>query len=185
MRRSRDRFWSGEQSADKIDAYWTLYECLLTTCKLTAPFVPFLAEEMWQNLAVAAFAANPVRILARPKACICATFPANKSAVDELLSRAHGLGPGNRIPGPGRTDRRETQGPPAVRRVEIVLADDAHQSWLAEHDALICDELNVKHMEFAAKADQYITYTILPDLKAPRAAPWQTTARIAKNTRRH
>ena len=54
VRRSRDRFWSGEQSADKTDAYWTLYECLLTTCKLIAPFVPFLAEAMWQNLAVAA-----------------------------------------------------------------------------------------------------------------------------------
>ena len=56
VRRSRDRFWSGDkQSADKLDAYWTLYECLLTTCKLIAPFVPFLAEAIWQNLAVAAF----------------------------------------------------------------------------------------------------------------------------------
>jgi isoleucyl-tRNA synthetase len=58
VRRSRDRFWSSgkvEDSADKSDAYWTLYECLLTTCKLIAPFVPFLAEAMWQNLAVAAF----------------------------------------------------------------------------------------------------------------------------------
>ena len=58
VRRSRDRFWSSEKiadSSDKSDAYWTLYECLLTTCKLIAPFVPFLAEAMWQNLAVAAF----------------------------------------------------------------------------------------------------------------------------------
>ena len=48
VRRSRDRFWSEERprkSADKSDAYWTLYECLLTTAKLIAPFVPFLAEE--------------------------------------------------------------------------------------------------------------------------------------------
>ncbi len=42
-------------SADKTDAYWTLYECLLTTAKLIAPFVPFVAETLWQNLAVAAF----------------------------------------------------------------------------------------------------------------------------------
>ena len=57
VRRSRDRFWSSgsvQDSADKSDAYWTLYECLLTTCKLIAPFVPFLAEAMWQNLAVVA-----------------------------------------------------------------------------------------------------------------------------------
>ena len=55
VRRSRDRFWSSEHDADKSDAYWTLYECLLTTAKLIAPMVPFLAEELWQNLAVAAF----------------------------------------------------------------------------------------------------------------------------------
>jgi len=52
VRRSRPRFWSKEyESTDKLDAYWTLYECLLTTCKLIAPFVPFLAETLWQNLA--------------------------------------------------------------------------------------------------------------------------------------
>ena len=41
VRRSRDRFWSEDKIApDKLDAYWTLNECLLTTCKLVAPFVP-------------------------------------------------------------------------------------------------------------------------------------------------
>jgi isoleucyl-tRNA synthetase len=59
VRRSRDRFWSSQPSAAKRDAHWTLYECLLTTCKLIAPFVPFLAEEMWQNLAVAALTPGP------------------------------------------------------------------------------------------------------------------------------
>ena len=51
VRRSRDRFWaSDKQSPEKLDAYWTLYECLLTTCKLIAPFTPFIAETIWQNL---------------------------------------------------------------------------------------------------------------------------------------
>jgi isoleucyl-tRNA synthetase len=59
VRLSRDRFWSSEKSRDKSDAYWTLYECLLTVSKLIAPFTPFLAEEMWQNLAVAAFGNRP------------------------------------------------------------------------------------------------------------------------------
>ena len=76
VRRSRDRFWSGEPSADKSDAYWTLYECLLTTCKLIAPFVPFLAEAMWQNLAVAAFsAAGTAAASPWPKAFIYAIIP--------------------------------------------------------------------------------------------------------------
>ena len=53
VRRSRDRFWaSDKQDPDKLDAYWTLYECLLATTKMIAPFVPFLAESLWQNLAL-------------------------------------------------------------------------------------------------------------------------------------
>jgi len=40
-----------KDAPDKQDAYWTLYECLLTTAKLIAPFTPFLAETLWRNLA--------------------------------------------------------------------------------------------------------------------------------------
>lgn len=49
--------------------------------------------------------------------------------------------------------------------VEVILADQTHQAWLERHAGLICDELNVKRVEFAHEADQYITYTVLPDLK--------------------
>jgi isoleucyl-tRNA synthetase len=165
VRRSRDRFWSGEQSADKIDAYWTLYECLLTTCRLTAPFVPFLAEEMWQNLAVAAFADKKADTPPVESVHLCDFPTANRSAVDELLSQRMALV--REIVSLGRSARMgaKLKVRQPLARVEIVLADDVHQSWLEEHDALICDELNVKRVEFAAKADQYITYTVLPDLK--------------------
>ncbi len=50
VRRSRRRFWKSESDADKLAAYHTLYECLVTLCKLMAPFTPFVAEEMYQNL---------------------------------------------------------------------------------------------------------------------------------------
>ena len=52
-----------------------------------------------------------------------------------------------------------------LKQVEVVLADRTHQPWLEEHDALICDELNVKRVEFTERAEQYITYSVLPDLK--------------------
>jgi isoleucyl-tRNA synthetase len=50
VRRSRRRFWKSQNDADKMSAYTTLYNCLVTVCKLLAPFTPFIAEEMYQNL---------------------------------------------------------------------------------------------------------------------------------------
>lgn len=50
VRRSRRRFWKSEINRNKVSAYQTLYECLLTISKLTSPFAPFIAEELYQNL---------------------------------------------------------------------------------------------------------------------------------------
>jgi isoleucyl-tRNA synthetase len=50
VRRSRRRFWKSEMNENKLAAYQTLYECLITLCKLIAPFAPFLAEELFKNL---------------------------------------------------------------------------------------------------------------------------------------
>jgi len=50
VRRNRRRFWKSENDADKLAAYTTLYRCLVTLCQLLAPFVPFIAEELYQNL---------------------------------------------------------------------------------------------------------------------------------------
>jgi isoleucyl-tRNA synthetase len=50
VRRSRRRFWKSENDIDKLAAYQTLYACLVALCKLLAPFTPFVAEEMYQNL---------------------------------------------------------------------------------------------------------------------------------------
>ncbi len=83
MRRSRDRFWSEDKhDPDKLDAYWTLYECLLTTAKVIAPFVPFLAEAMWQNLAAKPFGKRTLESVH-----LCDYPTGDRRAVDENLSR--------------------------------------------------------------------------------------------------
>jgi isoleucyl-tRNA synthetase len=165
VRRSRERFWSSQPSADKSDAYWTLYECLLATCKLIAPFVPFLAEEMWQNLAVAAFAGRPAAERPVESVHLCDYPCGDPSAVDQALSEQMALV--REIVSLGRSARMaaKLKVRQPLARVEVVLADPAQQKWLEEHAALVCDELNVKRVEFAPRADQYITYTVLPDLK--------------------
>ncbi len=160
VRRSRDRFWSGEQSTDKTDAYWTLYECLLSTCKLIAPFVPFLAEAIWQNLACEAFCGRAIESVH-----LCDYPTARPDAIDETLSGR--MAQVREIVSLGRSARMGAK--LKVRQplplVEVVLADATHQPWLEEHVGLISGELNVKRVEFTQKADRYITHTVLPDLK--------------------
>jgi isoleucyl-tRNA synthetase len=161
VRRSRDRFWSEDkQSPEKLDAYWTLYECLLTTSKLVAPFVPYLAEGMWQNLAAAEYGK---RVLASVHLC---DFPAaDEKAIDANLSERMSLV--REIVSLGRAARMgaKLKVRQPLAKVEVILADRTHQPWLQDHAALIAEELNVKQVEYTEKADQYISYTVLPDLK--------------------
>ena len=83
VRRGRDRYWSSDkQSPDKLDAYWTLYECLLTISKLIAPFVPFVAEHLWQNLVTAIFADRAVESVH-----LCDYPTGLAETVDEQLSQ--------------------------------------------------------------------------------------------------
>jgi isoleucyl-tRNA synthetase len=165
VRLSRDRFWSSDHSRDKADAYWTLYECLLTLSKLIAPFTPFVAETIWQNLAVAAFANRPSTEQPPESVHLCDYPIADAGRIDQQLSERMALA--REIVSLGRSARMgaKLKVRQPLSRVEVVMADDAHQSWLEEHASMICDELNVKAMEFTQKADQYITYTVLPDLK--------------------
>jgi isoleucyl-tRNA synthetase len=160
VRRSRDRFWSGEHTVDKLDAYWTLYECLLTTTKLIAPFVPFLAETLWRNLAVEA---TGLRALESVHLC---DYPAgDRALVDEPLSEQMELV--REIVSLGRSARMgaKLKVRQPLAKVEVVLVNPQHQTWLEAHTGLIREELNVKQVEFIPRADQYITYTVLPDLK--------------------
>ncbi|MHB8901826.1 MAG: isoleucine--tRNA ligase, partial [Thermoguttaceae bacterium] len=160
VRRSRDRFWGSGESDDKTDGYWTLYECLVTTARLIAPFVPFLAESMWQNLAVAVFGprvAESVHLCDYPVAG-CDDVNQELSAQMALVREVVSLGRSARMGA-----KLKVRQP--LAQVEIVLADPTHRPWLESHAALIQEELNVKAVEFTEKADHYISYTILPDLK--------------------
>jgi len=80
VRRSRRRFWKSENDADKLSAYTTLYQCLVTLSKLLAPFTPFLAEELYQNLVCSAFPEAP-------KSVHLADFPvADENKIDKELA---------------------------------------------------------------------------------------------------
>jgi len=161
VRRSRDRFWKEDKrDPDKLDAYWTLYECLVASTKLVAPFVPFMADAMWQNLAVAPF--GP-RVL---ESVHLADFPAErKDAVDRELSARMVVV--REIVSLGRAARMgaKLKVRQPLAKVEVILVDRQQQHWLEDHSALIAEELNVKQVEYTPHAEEYISYTVLPDLK--------------------
>jgi isoleucyl-tRNA synthetase len=158
VRRSRDRFWAADkQSPEKLDAYWTLYECLLTTCKLIAPFTPFIAETIWQNLAAGQETAESVHLCDFP-AGDAASVDETLSAQMKLLREIASLGLSARM-----ANKLKVRQP--LAKVEVILPDATHQAWLQEHNELLRDELNVKQIEYATSADQYITYVVQPNFK--------------------
>ncbi len=160
VRRSRDRFWRSGFDADKSDAYWTLYETLLTISKLVAPFVPFISEALWRALAREPFGDRVVESVH-----LCDFPVANAETIDDSLSDQMRLV--RDVVSQGRSARMQAQ--LKVRqplgKLFVVVADATHRDWLADHTALILEELNVKEIEFPTDVEQYINYSILPDLK--------------------
>jgi isoleucyl-tRNA synthetase len=169
VRRSRDRFWAPGKAApgpacnhDKLDAYWTLYETLLTVARLAAPFVPFVTEAMWRNLAVTPFGT------AVPESVHLTDYPSGDGRlVDADLVRRMALV--RDVSSLGRAARaaEKLKVRQPLSKVEVILAaaTSADEAWLGSHADLVCDELNVKQFEICREPDRYITRSVLPDLK--------------------
>ena len=163
VRRSRDRFWaSDKQASGKLDAYWTLYECLITTAKVVAPFVPFLAETLWKKLAISGFGE---RVPESIHLCDYPEVAEGEAVIDDRLSARMNLV--RHISSLGRQARASAQLKvrQPLARVEVILVDTSHQGWLEEHAGVIADELNVKQVEFSDEPDKFVEHEILPNFK--------------------
>lgn len=164
VRRSRDRFWSSQSlEGSKLEAYWTLYECLLTVNKVIAPFVPFVAEELWSNLA-SVFedqAAESVHLTDFPVACP-ALIDRDLSQRMAILREIASLGLR------ARTEAKLRVRQP-LAKVEVVLNSDQHLSWLESHREILEGELNVKSLHFTTSGQEYVNYEVIPNF--PRLGP--------------
>jgi isoleucyl-tRNA synthetase len=144
VRRSRRRFWKSENDTDKLSAYNTLYHCLVTLVKLLAPFTPFLAEELYQNLVLSAFPDAPESVH-------LADFPvADASLIDKELVEDNRLA--MRVCRLGRAAR--SQAGIKVRQplaeIYVGVKSERDRRALERMKPLILEELNVKEMELAA-----------------------------------
>ncbi len=161
VRRSRRRFWKGEDDTDKRAAHSTLYECLVAVAKLTAPFTPFVAEVLYQNLVV-----NADR--EAPESVHLAAWPgAYEFTVYTELSWQMGVA--RRIVSLGRAARNaaaiKTRQP--LREVVVIqeFANEAPEFNEAAKllEDIILDELNVKELCFGS-AEDVVAYDLKPNL---------------------
>ncbi len=142
VRRNRRRFWKSTDPDDKRSAYLTLYECLEVTNKLMAPFVPFLAEHIYQNLVRTVDEDAPISVH-------MSTWPAENEAYDDD-SLLFDIGVVQKVVGLARAARGQsgvrTRQP--LSRLLLRAPDDAAAKALVDHKEQILEELNVKTIEF-------------------------------------
>ena len=155
VRRSRERFWAKGMEQDKINAYMTLYTALVTVCKAAAPMVPFMTEDIYQNL---------VRKIDKdaPESIHLCDFPAaDENCIDkELESRMDEV---LKIVVFGRAARNTAN---IKNRQPIgkmfVKAEKALPEFYQE---IIEDELNVKEVIFTSDVRDFTSYSFKPQLK--------------------
>jgi len=155
VRRSRRRFWKSEADLDKKAGYTTLYTCLTTLIKLLAPFLPFLTEEMHQNLVRSV---NPKA----PESVHHSNWPrADTPLIDEKLMTNMDLTV--KVCGLGRSARNKAgiKIRQPLQEVKIV-AERAMLKSLKEFADLIKDELNLKDLVLTTQKREVVNYEIIP-----------------------
>ena len=155
VRRSRERFWGTEMTDDKESAYMTLYTALVTVSKVAAPLVPFLSEEIYQNL---------VRSLDKeaPESVHLCEFPQTDTAyVDKKLEED--MDEVLQIVTLGRAARNAANRKNRQPLAKIYVKAD-HTLDIVYED-IILDELNIKSLEFIDDASGFVSYTFKPQLR--------------------
>ena len=158
VRRARRRFWNpgGEGGGDARAAFQTLYECLVTVAKLLAPFTPFVAEELWRNLAAGSEGA--------PESVHLCDYPVpDAAAVDSRLDTA--MQAVRDIVSLGRTIRTESKVKVRQPLLEAVVHYPGDRAALAPLLVLVAEELNVKEVAFAESTEQFGRWRAKPNFK--------------------
>jgi isoleucyl-tRNA synthetase len=158
VRRSRRRFWKSEADADKIAAYLTLNECLVTLSKLLAPFTPFLAEELYQNLVAehSPDAPESVHLVDWPEA--------DEALMDEDLSFRMAVA--RMVVNLGRAARNATQiktRQPVAKAV--VACRERERAAIESLASVVSEELNVKELEYVTSASELVCYVVKPNFR--------------------
>ena len=155
VRRSRERFWAKGMEQDKINAYMTLYTALVTICKAAAPMIPFMTEDIYQNL-VRSNDANA------PESIHLCDFPVvNKDHIDKKLEEDMEDVLDAVVMGRACRNEAAIKNRQPISRMYI-KADFTLSEFYQE---IIEDELNVKEVVFTDDVRDFTSYTFKPQLR--------------------
>ncbi len=155
VRRSRDRFWQPDMNQDKINAYMTLFTVLSTLTRLTAPYIPFMAETMYRNLILSHQPDAPESVH------LCDFPQADPGMIDLELEK--NMADVLHMVVMGRAARNVA----AIKNRQPLscLYAVAPRELPAAYNALIIDELNVRRMEYLEDSAALLDYRFKPQLR--------------------
>jgi len=156
IRRSRARFWSSEDSIDRRDAFSTLYTVLKTLSKITAPFVPFISDAIYQEL----------KLKGDPESVHLCDFPEyDEDLRDQTLEKEMAVT--QKAVSMGHALRKEHK--LKVRQplscAHIAAASPEHLTYLERQKNLIMEELNVKDVILHADDTEFVSLSVVPNFR--------------------
>ena len=153
IRTNRERYWGEKLTDDKIGAYTTLYRVLVNLCKVSAPFVPFITEEIYQNLVVGLQKDAPESIH------LCNWPEVNEKEIDKKLEEEMDLA--YDIVKLGRSARNTANIKNRQPLSEMLISVDTLPEYYGN---IVKEELNVKKVELGANMSDYVHFEIKPNL---------------------
>ncbi len=159
IRRSRRRFWKSESSTDKLEAYQTLYQCLVTLCKLIAPFSPFISDSIYRSL-------NSVTGKESYESVHLAFFPAvEETAVDADLELR--MKKAQIISSLVRTMREKAsiKVRQPLKRILLPIWDPKDRREIEKVRSIILDEVNVHDIEYVDDDSGIVNKKAKPNFK--------------------
>ncbi len=153
VRRNRERFWLTELKDEKIGAYCTLYRVLTTLVTVAAPFVPFMADEIYQNLVVGLDKEAPESVH------LCLWPEVKENEIDKQLEKEMDLA--YKIVRLGRGARNVANIKNRQPLSKMLISMDTLPKYYAD---LVQEELNVKEIDLGAEMSDYVNFEIKPNL---------------------
>ncbi len=153
VRRNRERFWASELTDEKIGAYVTLYRVLTTLIKVAAPFIPFMTDEIYQNLVCNLDKTAPESVH------LCYWPEVNEEEIDEKLEKEMDLA--YKIVRLGRSARNSANIKNRQPLSEMLISVDTLPEYYGN---IVKDEMNVKKVVLGAEMSEYVNFEIKPNL---------------------